>query len=224
MSPFGAIKDLHLEITSRCTLRCPRCQRTSNPEQLAVTDLPIEVVRASITRAVFPSVRFVNLCGNYGDAIYHPHFLDIIGHLKHEGFAVGIETNGTYRGASWWRRTAELLDREDRVVLSIDGLEDTNHVYRVNARWADLEAAVHELRGRVFLIWKFIVFRHNQHQTEAARRRAAALGFDAFRLIRSSRFDGQWRRPDGVDPLKPDPVWVGARKAVVDRIGEIRRG
>jgi MoaA/NifB/PqqE/SkfB family radical SAM enzyme len=224
VSPFGQIRDLHLEITSRCTLRCPRCQRTSNPEQLTVTDLPLEVVHASITRAAFPSVGLVNLCGNYGDAIYHPRFHDIISHLKSERFTVGVETNGAFRRRSWWRRTAELLDRGDRIVLSIDGLEDTNHMYRVNSRWADVEVAVQELRGHVFLIWKFIVFRHNQHQTEAARARAAALGFDAFRLVRSSRFDGQWRGVDGNDPLKPDPEWVGVRTTAVNRIAQIRRG
>jgi MoaA/NifB/PqqE/SkfB family radical SAM enzyme len=224
MSWLGDILDLHLELTSRCTLACPRCQRTSSPEQLQITDLPVGVVRASLTRANFPKARFVNMCGNYGDAIYHPRFHDIIAHLKGEGFAVRVETNGSYRGRAWWRRTAALLDRGDWISLSIDGLEDTNHLYRVHARWADIAGAAEELRGRVFLVWKFIVFRHNQHQVEAARDQAKAWGFDQFRLIRSSRFDGQWLGADGVDPLKPDPAWVGARKAAVERIREIRSG
>jgi hypothetical protein len=85
-------------------------------------------------------------------------------------------------------------------------------------------AAIEELRGRVYLVWKFIVFRHNQDQIETARERALALGFDEFRLIRSSRFDGRWRDASGLDPLKPDPQWVGGRKALSEQIADLRRG
>jgi MoaA/NifB/PqqE/SkfB family radical SAM enzyme len=218
MAIFGSVRDLHLELTSRCTLRCPRCQRTSDPERLAIADLPLEIVRASMTRQSFPDLRFINMCGNYGDAIYHPRFHDIMEHLKHQGFDLRLETNGCHRPARWWRRTAEIFSRRDRVTLSIDGLDDTNHIYRVNARWPDILEAVAALKGRVFLVWKLIVFRHNQHQVEEAEERARELGFDEFRIVRSSRFDGRWRGPDGTDPLKPTAEWVGERKAITERI------
>jgi hypothetical protein len=94
----------------------------------------------------------------------------------------------------------------------------------VNARWPDIVAAIEELRGRLYLVWKFITFRHNQHQIEIARKRAQDLGFDEFRLIRSSRFDGRWRDAAGVDPLKPDPQWIGGRKAMSEQIAALRHG
>jgi hypothetical protein len=94
----------------------------------------------------------------------------------------------------------------------------------VNARWRDILAAIEELRGHVYLVWKFIVFRHNQHQIHTARKRAQTLGFDEFRLIRSSRFDGRWRDASGQDPLKPDAQWVGGRKAISEQIAALRHG
>jgi hypothetical protein len=113
-----------------------------------------------MTRQSFPDLRFINMCGNYGDAIYHPRFHDIMEHLKHQGFDLRLETKGCHRPARWWRRTAEILSRRDRVTLSIDGLDDTNHIYRVNARWPDILEAVAAFKGRVFLVWKLIIFRH----------------------------------------------------------------
>ena len=172
----------------------------------------------------FPALRYINFCGNYGDPIYHPQFHEVIAHVRREGLKVRIETNGSYRPAAWWARTAQILSRADQVQFSIDGLEDTNHLYRVNARWPDILAAIKELRGRVYLVWKFIVFRQNQHQIETARERAQTLGFDDFRLIRSSRFEGRWRDASGLDPLKPDPQWIGGRKAISEQIATLRHG
>lgn len=212
------VRDLHLEITSRCTLACPRCQRTSNPEEFGVNDIPLATLRRSLTRAAFPEVAFVNLCGNYGDPIYHRHFHAILRHLGAEGFRIRIETNGSYRPRAWWDTTATLLGRRDRVTFSIDGLEDTNRLYRVNSRWPDILAAIEALRGRVQLIWKLIVFRHNQHQVEAALAMAEKLGFDDFKLMRSNRFDGRWRGPDGIDLLKPDDDWISDRHRVAERV------
>ena len=183
-------------------------------------DLPLALVRCQLTRERFPEVAFVNLCGNYGDPIYHPQFHDVLRHLKGQGFKVRIETNGSYRRAEWWAVTAGILERGDPVTFSIDGLADTNAVYRVNARWPDIMAAVAALRGRAWLIWKMIVFRHNQHQTEAARALAGELGFDEFRLIRSGRFGGRWAGADGVDPLAPDREWISDRKAVAGKVEE----
>jgi MoaA/NifB/PqqE/SkfB family radical SAM enzyme len=217
------IRNLHLEITSRCTLECPRCQRNANPEELEVNDVPLAVLRRTLTRANFPTIDFVNFAGNYGDPIYHRQFHAVIRHVKAEGLKVRIETNGSYRSRAWWDETASILGRPDRIALSIDGLEDTNHIYRVKSRWRDITAAIEALRGRVCLIWKFIVFRHNQHQVAEAERRARALGFDEFRLIRSHRFDGRWRGPDGVDPMKPDEEWVSDRLRVSNRVMEVIR-
>lgn len=215
------VRTLHLEITSRCTLGCPRCQRTADPEELRVDDVSLAVLRRTITRDAFPDLAYVNLCGNYGDPIYHRQFHLVLRHFQDQGIRIRIETNGSFRSRPWWEKTAALLTRKDQVSLSIDGLEDTNHLYRVNSRWADVMAAVEALRGRVRLVWKFIVFKHNQHQVDAAVALARDLGFDEFKLIRSNRFDGRWRGADGVDPLKPDESWISDRRRVAARVDGI---
>jgi MoaA/NifB/PqqE/SkfB family radical SAM enzyme len=217
------IRDLHIELTSRCTLMCPRCQRTAHPNELTIQDVSPATISATVTKKNFPNLRFVTFCGNYGDPIYHPQFHEIVEHVKKEGLKINFDTNASYRNRAWWQKTASMLARSDRATFSIDGLEDTNPVYRVNARWPDIMIAVEEMRDRARLIWKFIVFRHNQHQIEEAKSLAKRLGFDEFKLRRSNRYDGPWiKSGKGEDPLKPDAKWLSDRMRVEKQIGEMR--
>jgi MoaA/NifB/PqqE/SkfB family radical SAM enzyme len=210
----SAVRILHIELTSRCTLACPRCPRTHAPRELSVQDIPVDVFRATVSRRRLPYLETVLLSGNYGDPIYHPRFHDLVRHLAGEGLSVVVDTNGSYRGRDWWRATVEAARGGARFKFnfSIDGLEDTNRLYRVNSRWPDIMAAVEVLRtSAARLQWKFIVFRHNEHQVEEARERAARLGFHEFNVIRSDRFGGRWAGPDGTDPLEPSAEWISQR-------------
>ncbi len=197
------IREWHLEVSSRCVLACPRCARTIMKGAYEVTDLPLAVVQR-----LFPQgtpVRKIILCGNHGDPIYHQRFHEIIAHLRSLGPAapgLSIHTNGAFRDRAWWAETARILARTDRIVFSIDGLEDTNHLYRVNARWSTILEGIAECRGKVGMVWKFIVFKHNEHQVEEAKRLAVELGFDDFNLVKSDRFGGRWK-VSGVDPMQP---------------------
>ena len=147
---FGdAIRDLHLEITSRCTLACPRCQRNSDPDSSSSATCRSRSVRNELTRERFPDVDFVNLVRQLRRSDLPPAVPRGAATLRAQGFRVRIETNGSYRPAAWWATTATIMQRRDRLTFSIDGLEDTNDVYRVNARWPDIMAAVAAMRGKV---------------------------------------------------------------------------
>ena len=197
------IQEWHLEVSSRCALACPRCARTIMKGAYEVTDLPLALVQR-----IFPPgtpARKIILCGNHGDPIYHQRFHEILSYLRGLGPVpprLSIHTNGAFRDRAWWAETAKILSPDDRVVFSIDGLSDTNHLYRVNARWSTILDGIAECRGKVGMIWKLIVFKHNQHQVEEARRLAVELGFDDFNLVKSDRFGGRWRA-SGVDPMQP---------------------
>ena len=63
-----------------------------------------------------------------------------------------------------------ILDENDKIIFSIDGLEDTNHLYRKNAKWKSIMGGIEMLQKRKCkIIWKFIVFKHNQHQIYQAK-------------------------------------------------------
>jgi hypothetical protein len=73
----------------------------------------------------------------------------------------------------------------------------------VNARWSDIEAAMRYAAARVTVDWKYIVFRHNEHQLDEARALAQELGVRSLTFKKSGRFE------EG-DPLAPEnEVFIG---------------
>jgi MoaA/NifB/PqqE/SkfB family radical SAM enzyme len=187
------ISVLDLELTNRCNASCPMCARNHhgvgvNP-RLTMADLD----GAALERlGILPQIEKVNLCGNYGDPIINKDMIGIIQHLR--GFnpemSFLVHTNGGARTVAWWQELAQIPNL--RVRFGIDGLADTNHLYRKGVVWAALERNV-----RAFIAagghaeWKFIIFKHNQHQVEAAQALATEIGFKRFTKVKTNRFKGE---------------------------------
>lgn len=201
------ISIMHLEMTSRCALKCPRCPRTMYPGSYKITELDLEILKKVLADPLLqPRALFV-LAGNYGDAIYHSDLPLAVKLIKEKGFLIELETNGTGRSIAWWKELIEPLTKEDCITFSIDGLADTLTKYRVGARWNDIMEGIQVCRDRVTLKWKFILFRHNQHQISEAENLSKQLGFNLFKLVRSSRFGSYWSGlSSGPDPLEPIEV------------------
>ena len=67
------------------------------------------------------------------------------------------------------------------VVFSIDGLEDTNHLYRRNVQWHKvMENAKSFIDAGGLARWRMIVFEHNAHQLKDAEQLSKAMGFGKF--------------------------------------------
>src|SRR5262249_43756113 len=128
------------------------------------------------------------MCGTYGDASVARDCLPIWEriHAANPHAFTCMHTNGGARGPDWWAKLA----RSCRSVwFGIDGLEDTNHLYRQNVSWKRLMAnarAYIGAGGRA--TWVMNVFRHNEHQVEEARRFATEAGFVEFIVRKTARF------------------------------------
>jgi organic radical activating enzyme len=148
----------------------------------------------------------INLCGNYGDPIYHPEFHDLVKELKQRGSAVVITTNGSYRKPEWWQQLVELIDNTDTVIFSVDGTPTNFAQYRVNADWPSIEQAMQICAASsARTIWKYIVFAYNQHDIETVDQLRSQLGIDEFRIEKSDRFDQQ------SEYLKPTVEFLGSK-------------
>lgn len=215
------IKSFNVEITNKCTLGCLECPRTGNPWVLKnLTDLPLDFIREIFPLAQkhkFAGLK-INLCGAYGDCIYHKQFHDVIAYLKQVGFRILVETNGSYKKQAFWERTCDILGEGDSVIFSVDGLRDTNPLYRVHADWDSIMTAMKICGPRVKTNWKFIVFKQNEHQIDEARELAQSLGIDSITFKKSARFRE-------VDELAPENVeYIGTaaqnRRKVVEFIDQ----
>ena len=192
--------NFHVEPTSKCTLECPLCDRTWFYETFKKRNIH-EINIDHLTDFVGTNAS-VSMCGNNGDPIYHSQFIDLCRKLKDNNCRISITTNGSAKTKAWWQDLNMVLDHNDKIKFSIDGLEDTNHIYRKNAKWDSIMDAVLSLKQRKFWMeWKFIVFKHNQHQIGQAKNLSDKLGFDHFRLEHSDRWLGK-------KDLMPDSEFV----------------
>ena len=182
--------DFHIEPTSKCTLECPLCDRTWFYETFKKRNLH-EINIDNIVKFVGVNGH-VSLCGNNGDPIYHSNFLELVKQFKDNNCRLHIHTNGSAKTKAWWIKLKNLLTKDDCITFAIDGLEDTNHLYRKNAKWKSIMTAIKTLKDREFkIIWQFIPFKHNQHQILDAGNLSKTLGFDEFKLLQSDRWLGK---------------------------------
>lgn len=186
---YNDVKELHLEWTSLCNARCPQCARTDNK------DLPLSSLTIEQVKKYFP-VEFVNnlesmySCGNYGDPIVNPDCVEIVRYFVENGCdRIALHTNGGTRDKEFW---TDLGKMGIRVVFAIDGLEDTNHIYRVGVQWDRLmENVTTFISAGGNATWAFLLFAHNEHQVEEARQLSIDMGFRRFIDKASSRFVGK---------------------------------
>jgi len=178
----------HIEPTSKCTLECPLCDRTwfySKFKKRLLHEIDVDSVIKFIGHN-----KHVHMCGNNGDPIYHTNFLDLCVRLKNNNCNLRITTNGSAKKSDWWKKLSNIVSENDEIEYSIDGLKDTNHIYRKNSNWQQILDGISNMRkSKIKMTWKFIVFKHNQHQIDEAEVLSKELGFDNFKLIRSDRWN-----------------------------------
>lgn len=137
----------------------------------------------------------IKFCGSHGDPSMNPHLLEIMRYLnqENENLLIQVYTNGGARESQFWEELGQEFHKNknplSRIVFSIDGLEDTNHLYRRNVNWDKLMSNIKHFiifgRGT----WEFLVFKHNEHQVEQARKLAFSLGFNHFEVKRPYGFN-----------------------------------
>ncbi len=176
------IKTIQLDHTSRCNLACPQCARTVNP--ISKKDLTINDYK--IILEPFDSVKFFH-CGNYGDALASPTFDETYDFYIDKISQCKIATNGSLRTKDWWHNFAKKSNK-NVVVFSIDGLHDTNAIYRINSDFDKIISnASSYINAGGNAEWHFIVFEHNHHQVDEARKLSIEMGFNKFKIKYSTR-------------------------------------
>ncbi|GEM_PF-7124165 len=198
---------LYVEPTSHCVLKCPRCPRTYSPESYSPNHLDLNVYKDFIQSKYFGNLDYVEFGGNLGDPIYHPEIISFISVTQEAlpSTKVVIHTNGT-QGKRKWEDMVNQLRGIDIVLFSVDGLEQSNHHYRVNSNWELILEGMRISAKKCHTVWKYIVFSHNQHLIEEAIKLAKQLDIKTFLLTKSSVFNGDWL-VDGIDPLAPTANW-----------------
>ncbi len=186
-------KVLHLEPTDACNLACPACAREQDTEfnKDSVHHLTIEHIAQHLSPLDIAHLDKMFMCGNYGDPAAGYFTMSIYRYFRQHNskIVLGMNTNGSLRTADWWSKLAKTLNQpQDYVVFSIDGLEDTNHLYRINSNWSKImENAQAFIDAGGSAHWDMLVYQHNEHQVDACEQLARDMGFTWFRAKVSRR-------------------------------------
>lgn len=191
MHSIDTIRNIHFEPSSLCNARCPVCPRYLHGG-LKNKNLKEQAVSFDTFKQWFPQNLLGRLerllfCGNYGDPMTTPDLLDIVEYILGTDIgALVINTNGGLRNEEFWTRLGKLSKNQGRgdrltVVFAIDGLEDTNHLYRRGVEWDTLYRNINayiKSGGKAY--WSWLSFHHNQHQLDEAKQLSKDLGFVSF--------------------------------------------
>ena len=190
---YTKIHTLEIELSSSCNAGCCVCPRYiqhnnglyENPHADLNQHLTADIIHDVVTGFPTADNLKVDLIGTVGDPLSNKNIVELIDTIvTHKPECVmQIHTNGSLRNPKTFAQLAELLPyhSQRKIVFSIDGLEDTNHLYRKNVDWnrvmANVEAFI-SAGGNA--MWKIVKFNHNKHQIQEAKKFALNLGFKRF--------------------------------------------
>jgi MoaA/NifB/PqqE/SkfB family radical SAM enzyme len=175
-----------IEVTTYCNLKCPLCSLQKRPEAFQKREhLKLDKFRF-IWDQIKQSLKIIILVGD-GESFLNPDIYDIIELTARDCPHVYVDTNGCLN-----------MDH-DRLVMSglaelnfsIDGIDQKMYTqYRRKGRFDKaisnmkkaLEAKKRLNRSTPKVVWKYVVFKHNEAYVKEAAKMAKEIGVDEFRL------------------------------------------
>lgn len=205
----------HIEVSSKCTLRCPRCARQEVPEGLVNTELDLEFFQRNFTpEFIQANVEKITFCGDDGDPIYAHDLIPVIEYIKSvKPVEIVIVTNGSHKKVHWWRELGETLDHNDTVHFSLDGWDNpSNSIYRKGSDFMGVLDGIRTLRNasKCQMVWAAIAFKFNEDRLDYMKELAAAAGMDRFQLTKSTKFGSVYPIYGVDDPLEPSVKFVSS--------------
>ena len=175
-----------------CNLRCPGCHTgVKHPEMIDPAFLKLDTFK-TVFNELKPYALSVSLY-NWGEPFLNKQLFDIIDHA--ESGRVGSTIHSNFNLFNEKIAENAVKSGLTHIYMSIDGAtQETYEKYRVKGNISQVLENVKlmldtrkRLKSKFPLItWKYLVFEHNRHEVEMARKMASDLGVDAFEVFNGS--------------------------------------
>lgn len=191
---WGMPVTVAIEPTTACNLRCPEC-----PSGLRAFTRPTGNLRLDQFKQYLDPLKnhLSNLIFYFqGEPFINPELLNMVRHAHQLNIYTSSSTNAHFLDED----TCEKIVRSglDRLILSIDGLTQKSYEqYRIGGDLGkvlqgtkNLVAAKEKLKSKTpFLVFQFLVVRHNEHEIEELKTLAKELGVDKIELKTAQVYD-----------------------------------
>lgn len=180
-----------IELTNKCNAACPACNRAEIPANLLDnTEYTLDDIKRIIPQQFLkPGVDFI-FGGTVDESTMNTHLVDICEYILSSGACIELDTNTGACPAEVFTKLGNLSNKYNHrlsVRFSVDGLEHTNHLYRVNVKWKTVlrNMKAYAATGGKCL-WQYLVFDHNYQDIEEAYKLSKTLGIP-FELRQGTR-------------------------------------
>ena len=192
------VRKIEVESTTYCNAGCPHCSRHIPDTSILEKNMQMDHIKPELIYKLKDdfgdqtSIMDVWYVGNLGDSLMHPQMEQLWEFTAKNFRYTEMETNGGARKVDFWKNMGEISKRNKNAMMffSIDGLEDTNEIYRKKVNWDRLMENIEAYIGAGGLAsWKWLIFKHNEHQVEQGRELAKKLGFVSFEAMWATRYE-----------------------------------
>ena len=250
MFDFKKINSFQVETSTYCNVACPLCPRHHMGTSVLLDTLRQKNILApqwnkflSDMDHIVTKENPINMvfCGCHGDPPMTPDWEEIIINTANRPYVIDVETNGSMRTPESWARVGKAMSNAEKeqgiekiITFSIDGLLDTNKLYRIGIKHERVMANAKAFIGAGGKArWKFIVFEHNKHQLEEAQQIAKDMGFWEFdKHVSTRNWDYNYAEVDQKNAKQlaintPEAITIEtevrkARKGTDDKLSETK--
>ena len=179
---------LAFDTANSCNLRCPYCLTGQGRIAARGRELNLDLLDQLLDE-VSPYLLLGNL-GNWGEPLLSPNVAEAVRRLHSRRIFTTISSNMSFQHDD---RLKAVCDAGlDYLIVSADGA--TQPVYEQYRRRGRLDQVIRNIalvldhrrssgKSTPIVEWQFVRFRHNACEVEIARRLAADLGVDTFRMV-----------------------------------------
>jgi MoaA/NifB/PqqE/SkfB family radical SAM enzyme len=177
-------RQVRLEASSFCQLRCPSCPTTAGAIHPAIGSGFLKFKDFQKMVDLNPQLKSIEIA-NYGEVFLNPQLVDILEYAHRKGVAIRIGVGANLNNVRQKMLEALVKYKVRTLSCSIDGASpETYRIYRVRG---DFDAVIRNVKtinafkrqyrsDLPYLIWQFVVFGHNEHEIPIARAMAEELG------------------------------------------------
>ena len=202
---WGYPVSISFEPTTSCNLRCPEC-----PSGLRAFTRPTGMLQKNFFKDTIDQLsnELLYLVFYFqGEPYLNPQFTEMVKYASSKKIYTATSTNAHYLNDDNARKTVE--SGLDRLIISIDGTtQETYEQYRVGGKLQKvLEGAANIVKWKKglksktpFIIFQFLVVKHNEHQIDDVKKLAREIGVDQVRLKTAQVYDYE-NDPNGLIPI-----------------------